>query len=261
MYDHPAQQAANDDLWRTIAGRLRSAGLAAVPDALDRSRSVESIWHDPSLLLAQACGYPLTATDAPAVRVVALPVYAVPGCEGPTHHSVIVARVADRRVTLPAFRGARVAINASTSNTGMNLLRAVVAPLAGGDAFFADVIRTGAHRATAEAIMHGKADCGAIDAVTWAALRRYEPALADALRVIGTTQSTTALPFVTARSSPDAQVEAIRAALAAAVADPALASVRDALFLRDIVPADEAALAPVRAAECTAIALGYPVLR
>ena len=261
MYDHPAQQAANDGLWRAIAARLLDAAPADVPDALDRSRSVETIWHDPGLLLAQACGYPLTSADAPAVRMVALPVYAVPGCEGPTHHSVIVVRVADRRVTLPGFRGARVAINAPTSNTGMNLLRAVVAPLAGGDAFFADVIVTGAHRASAEAIVRGEADCGAVDAVTWAALRRYEPVLTNALRVIGTTQSTTALPFVTARSTPDAEIQAIRAALAAAVADPALASLRDALFLRDIVPADEIALAPVRAAERTAIAYGYPILR
>ena len=261
MYDHPAQQAANDDLWRGIAARLRDAGIDGVPERLDRSRSVETIWRDPDLLLAQACGYPLIGADAPAVRVVALPIYDVAGCDGPRHRSVLVARATDRRATLAEFRGARAAINAPTSNTGMNLLRAAVAPFAGGAPFFSDVIVTGGHRASVEAIAHQTADCAAIDSVTWAALRRYAPALTEDVRVIGMTETTTALPFVTIGTATDSEVTAIRTALAAIIADPTLAAARDAVFLRDIVAADESALAPVRATEGAAAALGYPILR
>jgi ABC-type phosphate/phosphonate transport system substrate-binding protein len=261
MYDHPAQRSANDALWHGIADRLRGGGVPGVPDDLDRSRSVEAIWHDPRLLLAQACGYPLTAPEAPAVRLIALPVYDVPGCDGATHRSVIVVRAADRAAAVADLRGQRVAINAATSNTGMNLLRAVVAPLADGAAFFSQVVVTGGHRASAEAVVRDDADTAAIDCVTWAALRRHEPGLTERLRVIATTGATTALPFVTAAATSDAHIAAIRAALAAVVADPALTTARDALFLRDIVPADETSLAPVRSTEREAIALGYPTLR
>jgi ABC-type phosphate/phosphonate transport system substrate-binding protein len=261
MYDHPAQRSANDALWRGLAHLLRGAGIAGVPDDLDRSRSVEAIWRDPRLLLAQACGYPLTAPDAPAVRVVALPVYDAPGCGGATHRSVIVVRAGDRATAVGDLRGSRVAINAATSNTGMNLLRAVVAPLADGAAFFSQVVVTGGHHASAAAIVRDEADCAAIDGVTWAALRRHEPALIEGLRVIATTGATAALPFVTAAAASDAHLAAIRGALAAVIADATLASARDALFLRDIVPADESALAPVRSAEREAVALGYPLLR
>jgi ABC-type phosphate/phosphonate transport system substrate-binding protein len=261
MYDHPAQRAANDALWHGLAHELRSAGIPGVPDDLDRSRSVEAIWHDPRLLFAQACGYPLTAPDAPAVRLVALPVYDVPGCDGATHRSVIVVRAADRIDAVTSLRGSRVAINAPTSNTGMNLLRAVVAPLADGAAFSSDVVVTGGHRASAEAIVRNDADGAAIDCVTWAALRRHEPALTGRLRVIATTGATTALPFVTAAARSDAHLAAIRTALAVVVADPALTTARDALFLRDIVPADEGSLAPVRSTKREATALGYPTLR
>lgn len=261
MYDRPAQRAANDALWRGLAHRLRVAGIPGVPDDLDRSRSVEAIWYDARLLFAQACGYPLTAADAPAVRVVALPVYDAPGCDGASHRSVIVVRAADRIDAVAGLRGSRVAINAPTSNTGMNLLRAVVAPLADATAFFSQVVVTGSHRASAEAIVRGEVDCAAIDCVTWAALRRHEPVSTGRLRVIATTGATPALPFVTAATTSDAHLAAIRAALAAVIADPTLATARDALFLRDIVPADENALAPVRSAERDAIALGYPLLR
>ena len=105
------------------------------------------------------------------------------------------------------------------------------------------------------------ADCAAIDSVSWVALRRYAPALTEDVRVIGMTETTTALPFVTIGTATDSEITAIRTALTAIIADPTLAAARDAVFLRDIVAADESALAPVRATEGAAAALGYPILR
>ena len=57
-----------------------------------------------------------------------------------------------RRPRTPArlrtFAGRRVAINGRDSNSGMNLLRAAVADLAGGRPYFSRVIETGAHMAS-----------------------------------------------------------------------------------------------------------------
>lgn len=229
MYDHPAQRWANDALWAAIANHLREAGIDA-PAALDR-RPVEAVWRDPDLLLAQACGLPLVADPDLDLTVVAVPSYAVAGCTAGRHLSRIVVRTDDPAVSLAALRNRTAAINARLSNTGANLLRATV-----GDGFAATVI-TGSHRASIAAVATGVTDVAAIDAVTFAAIARYEPEAVARVRVLANTVSVPALPFVTARATPPSTRAALRKALVAAAHDPALGEARDALFLADIVPA------------------------
>ncbi|WP_294260958.1 PhnD/SsuA/transferrin family substrate-binding protein [uncultured Sphingomonas sp.] len=230
MYDHPAQGWANDALWAAIAGHLREAGIDA-PDELDH-RAVEAVWRDPDLLLAQACGLPLVADPELDLTVVAVPSYAVAGCAPGRHLSRIIVHADDDAADLADLRGQVAAINAPLSNTGANLLRAAFGGLP-----FSDVRVTGSHRASVAAVAGGKADVAAIDAVTFAALRRYEPEAVTRVRVLADTVSVPALPFVTARRTPPATRAALREALVAAAHDPALGKARDALFLADIVPA------------------------
>ncbi|PVE52810.1 phosphate ABC transporter substrate-binding protein [Arthrobacter sp. TPD3018] len=236
MYDHPGQRAANDVLWSAIARHLRRLGIAA-PNALDRTRSVEAIWRDPNLLLAQCCGYPLVADPDLALRVIAMPVYALPDCPPGRHYSRILVRDDDPATSLEAFAGRRVAINAPFSNTGANLLRAAVAQLGPPDAFFGRTIVTGSHRASIDAVASDRADIAAIDAVTAAVIARDDPAALHGLRDLARTPRAPNLPFVTARTTPPAVVGALREALHAAMRNPALAPARAALLLTDIVPA------------------------
>lgn len=230
MYDHPAQRWANDALWAAIASHLRAAGIDAL-DTLDR-RPVEAVWRDPDLLLAQACGLPLVADPELDLTVVAVPSYAVAGCTPGRHLSRIIVHADDEAANLADLRGMVAAINAPLSNTGANLLRAAF-----GGIPFSDVKITGSHRASVAAVAGGAADVAAIDAVTFAALARYEPEAVARVRVLAHTVSVPALPFVTARRTPPATRAALRKALAAAAHDPALAEARDALFLADIVSA------------------------
>ncbi len=136
MYDRPELQAANDQLWNAIAFHLRDAGLGDVPARLERERPLHDIWADPGLLIAQCCGYPMMTAFKGQLRYLATPVYRAPGCEGVRHRSRLVIRRDDDRAALAAFRGGRAAVNQWDSNTGMNLLRAAVAPLAHGPVFF-----------------------------------------------------------------------------------------------------------------------------
>ncbi|KQM60124.1 phosphate ABC transporter substrate-binding protein [Sphingomonas sp. Leaf16] len=237
MYDHPAQRAANDALWAAVAHDLHAQGIDA-PARLDRDRPVEAIWRDPALLLAQACGFPLVADPDLDLRVIAVPSYAVTDCAPGRHCSRIVVRAEHGAGSLADLRGSVAAINAPLSNTGANLLRASVAPLAKGQAFFDGIIVTGSHRDSVRAVAAGRADVAAIDAVTFAAIERFEPGAVAGLRSIGTTRSTPALPLVTARATPPAVCEALGSALAAALRDPALSAAREALFLADILPGD-----------------------
>jgi ABC-type phosphate/phosphonate transport system substrate-binding protein len=260
MYDHPRQHVANDALWGAISQMLHARGIA-VPLTLDRTRGVDQLWRDPFLLFGQACGYPLISQPDLALRVIAVPVYDVPDCDPGFHLSYIVARHDDHGKELGDYLGRGAAVNATDSNTGYNLFRAKIAPLAGGARFFGAVIETGSHRASIDALIGGKADIAAIDAVTYAAVARFEPQVTAGLRILAKTAPSPVPPFVTARRTSIEAVAALDKALAEVVADPALAWARADLSLADIVPASIAPYAALRSVENDAIAAGYPSLR
>src|SRR6266404_4796295 len=131
MYDFPQVRDAHDAFWAALAGRLNAAGLDEVPRELTRDLGHREVWRHPTLLFAQGCEYPLAKSFADRVRLVATPRYSVPGCEGANYRSAIVVR-REETASLVDFRGRRCVVNEMDSNSGMNLLRAAVAPLAGG---------------------------------------------------------------------------------------------------------------------------------
>lgn len=256
MYDFPWLAEATDALWAELRDALRGAGLGGVPDALDRERPLRAIWRDPALLLGQTCGYPLMTELSDTLQVVATPVYDLPGCHGASHRSFVVVPADEPAELLGQMRGRRCAINGRDSNTGMNLLRALIAPLAGGRRFFAAVIETGAHLESLRAVREGRADLAAIDCVTHGLTALHRPELLAGTRVLTETRASPALPFVTATGAPPAEPAALRAALGQAVRRPAAALLR----LADIAVLDRDAYAPVLALEQEALAAGYPVL-
>lgn len=231
MYDHPAQRAANDRLWAWIAARLRAEGVADVPPGLERDRTPDRLWPDPALLFGQACGYPLARFHKEHLRVLAVPRYGAPHCEGTRHCSVIVARTGDARTALEDFRGAVAAINEPASNTGTNLLRHTIAEQCGPGPFFSGFVRTGGHVASMRAVAAGEAALAAIDAVTFAAAEASYPGLPEALRVIAVSRKVPALPFVTAQATPEPTAQLVQDALLAAMAAPELEEARAALLL------------------------------
>ena len=231
MYDLPGLRSAHDALWTTIAEHLIAAGIDGVPKSLDRSLGHYDSWRHPELLLAQACEYPLATELADSVRLVATPIYKAPGCQGATYRSAIVVRKSDEAASLRDMRDTRCVVNETSSNSGMNLLRGSIAPLAGGRRFFRSVKQSGSHRDSLAMIVRGEADVAAIDCVTFALLQRHDPALTDGVRILDWTASSPSLPYITAGSADDRVVEALRNALNAAVANSALYGVRDTLLL------------------------------
>ena len=261
MYDLPELEEANDRIWTAIAQRLRDDGVAGVPRRLTRGAPLTALWTDPNLLLAQACGYPLMTALAGQVRFVSTPRYAAPGCRGPFHRSAVVVRVLERTQGLAALAGARLALNDPASGTGMNLLRALIAPLAGGRPFFGEVRVTGSHLASAEAVAGGTADLAALDAVTWAHLGRLRPTLAAQLRVLTWSAESPGLPLITSRQTDEATLAAIARALAEVSRDPRLASARRELMLDGFIDLPEARYLSALHWKRFAADLGYPELR
>jgi ABC-type phosphate/phosphonate transport system substrate-binding protein len=261
MYDLPELEEANDQLWTAIGRRLRDDGVAGVPRRLTRGAPLTALWTDPHLLLAQACGYPLMTALAGRVRFVSTPRYGAPGCKGPFHRSAVVVRVMERADALAELAGARLALNDETSGTGMNLLRALIAPLAGGRPFFSEIAVTGSHLASAEAVAGGTAELAALDCVTWAHLRRLRPTLAAQLRVLAWSAESPGLPLITARQTDEATLAAIARALAEVSRDPRLAGARRELLLDGFIDLPEARYLSALHWKRFAADLGYPELR
>ncbi len=260
MYDLPELQDANDALWAAITARLRARNVFDAPDHLTRDVPPEVLWTDPDLILAQTCGLPLATRLEGRVRVVATPRYRARGCDGADYRSAVVVRADSAVNSLDDLRASRCAVNDLTSNSGMNLLRAEIAPLAKGATFFKSVLVTGSHLASAEAVAQDEADVAALDCVTWAHLQRWRTSLTDRLRVLTWTVRSPGLPLITSLGVGPSQLAALRAALDDVARDPDLGEVRETLLLEGF------SLTPVehyRAAlrlRDIAVGLGYPHL-
>ncbi len=222
MYDSHGLRHWHDELWHDIRVHLRADGINA-PDELTRSGDPQSDWNQPDLLLSQTCGLPFRAGLHQRLTLVAAPAIRVPDILYPTsdpvdlpagqYYSVIVARADDKRAALVEFDGARLAYNDALSQSGWGLM--YQAASSAGIAFSTGLC-TGAHRASALAVVEGRADIAAIDVATW-----FGPLCEDRwrsqLKIVGRTPYSPALPYVSAY--PDL-VEPLFAALKSATSYP-----------------------------------------
>ena len=190
----------------------------------------------------------------------ATPSYRAPGCQGASHCSAIIVRAEDDAADLPALRGRRCAINGWDSNTGMNLLRAAIAPFATHGVFFRSVTVSGSHRNSLSHVVSGMAAVAAIDCVTFEQIRLIEPALIAKTRVLAWTAPTPALPLICSAAMDAPTLEALRVALADIAKAPALSAIREALLIDGFVELSIDAYAGVLSLQADAVARGYPLL-
>jgi ABC-type phosphate/phosphonate transport system substrate-binding protein len=233
--------------------------LRDVPRELTRDLGHFDVWRHPALLFAQGCEYPLAKWFADQVRLVATPRYSATGCEGANYRSAIIVR-REETGSLAEFRGRRCVVNEMDSNSGMNLLRAAVAPLAGGARYFASLAVSGSHRRSAEMVASGEADVAAVDCVSFAHLGREYPGVVAKLRVLSWTPASPSLPFITARSGGDSVVQILRSALAEVFDDDTLVPVRERLFLSGVDLQPVEGFGEVLRLEREAVEQGYPTI-
>jgi ABC-type phosphate/phosphonate transport system substrate-binding protein len=256
MYDFPGTAAANDALWAAISARLAEAGVRA-PTRLTRGGDLAALWRHPGLVFGQTCGYPYVTGLKDSVTLIATPEYSFAGCEGASHRSFIIRAARDPRRGLSEFRGATAALNAQDSNTGMNLFRAAIASVARGAPFFRAIVVTGSHEASVEAVAEGQADLASIDCVSFALLSRGRPELVEGVALVAESPLSPGLPFVASARLEQSTIDAVREALFAALADPALDETRATIGLKGARPARPANYDRVIEIERGAAATGY----
>lgn len=260
MYDFPELRDAHDAFWSALSRRLIEAGVEETPPRLTRHMDHFDTWRHPSLLFGQGCEYPLAEYFAESIRLVATPRYTAPGCDGTTYRSAIVVHAESPAASLEDLRHGRCAVNEITSNSGMNLLRASIAPLANGARFFGSVLFSGSHRKSVDMVAGGEADVAAVDCVSLAHFRRFDPSAASRLRVLDWTPASPSLPFITAAATDDTTLQILRSSLAAVLADPRLDSIRDLLFLEGAGLEPDPSFTQVLRVKHRATESGYAVL-
>jgi hypothetical protein len=196
MYDWPEVRGATDRFWAAVRDGLRARGVTA-PEALSREVGPMAGWTDPRLVLGQACGLPFVRELRGRVALVGAADYGIEGCRPGWYRSAVVVRADDPRERLGEFRGARLAVNGTDSQSGWGAILHHAAPLAEGGRFFGGVVVSGAHAVSVPLVAAGGAELAAIDAVSWRLARRFLPE-ARRLRVLMLTDPTPGLPYVAA---------------------------------------------------------------
>jgi ABC-type phosphate/phosphonate transport system substrate-binding protein len=96
--------------------------------------------------------------------------------------------------------------------------------------------------------------------VTHSLVARHEPERLDGLRVLGRTVRAPGLPYVTRATADEDLVRRLRAGIASAASDPALAEARQVLMITGVTEVDGVDYARIDAIESEAAEAGYPIL-
>ena len=265
MYNLSEMRPFNTAFWHVLAAALAEAGVSDLPADLLFERAAVPACIGPEVLFTQTCGYPLQTIYSRQYAMLGVPRYDAPGCDapeiqGPSHRAFFLVRSDDPVQDLNGLRGRVFACNSPHSNSGMNLPRRTLAPLAGGRPFFSRVVWTGTHPASMQRVQSGEADAAAIDNLTYAFHADYRPAALVGLRVLAETVPSPAIPFVTAATTEPSVQMALNHALAHFSQEGQFADLRDRLRIREIVPPDGVDYGLLSRYIAEAEALGYPLL-
>lgn len=243
-----------------LARVLRDAGIGETGEMgqveLATPTDLQAFWRRPDVLLTQTCGYPYVSALRDVVKLVATPSFDFAGCEGSDYSSIVLSRTASGVRTLEQARGSIAAANEHHSNSGMNVLRHAVAPLARDGHFFGEVKWSGSHVGSIAMLRSGEADVAAIDCVTYGYLRAEMPRMLCGTKRLQYTASSPGLPLVASRHVPDAVLAALRAALLLPGAE--LRGHMQALRIKAFEHRPDADYDRITRLEADAIAAGYP---
>jgi ABC-type phosphate/phosphonate transport system substrate-binding protein len=244
-YDLNEIRPATDAFWNELKRQFRLAGLPNVPERLNRDVAYERQWTSSVFFFGQACGYDVRLAYVDHLQSVATPCYDVPGCEGSNYRSFVVVREDSSFNSIEDLRGTRCVINTPTSHSGMNVLRALVAPLHCQGRFFSDVLMSGSHERSLRMIRLGQVDVAAIDCVTHALLAKYRPDELAHSRVIHHTELVPAPPFVTAFNALPEILTAMRKAVVCALDQPSISAAKATLMLSGVEVLPSEAYTPI----------------
>jgi phosphonate transport system substrate-binding protein len=127
----------------------------------------------------------------------------------PVYHSDLMVRRDHPAQNFAQLRGQRWAYNEPGSLSGYHVMRAHLARLDEGLAFFSEAIEAGYHRRALQMLAAGEADVAAIDTTVFEQIIAVQPALRDTVRSLGRLGPNPAPPWVIHTEVPSVLRQAI----------------------------------------------------
>ncbi len=196
MYARPQLAEAHARFWQLIRENLVASGLDA-PKTLSQDAEEFDTWTHPDLVLSQTCGMPYRTRLHDRVSLVGTPDYGVENCPPGYYRSALVVRSDETRSDPSEFRDAIFAYNQTISQSGF------AAPywhLHRIGFWFENRLQTGQHVLSARAVVDGRADIAALDAVSFRMMVAHDD-FAKGLKVLDWTAPTPSLPLITSRNN------------------------------------------------------------
>ena len=159
----------------------------------------QAVLHHPSLWFGHTCGYPLMTRLRDSLMPINVPIFDVAGCDQKFYSSYLIVPANSNINSLQNCRGLRAVINASDSNSGMNVLRHAISRVNHQGSFFSAIRVSGSHLQSLTEIANHRADIAAIDCISYRLIEDAWPELTARVRSIGFTEKTCGLPFVMPR--------------------------------------------------------------
>ncbi|PRD44302.1 phosphate ABC transporter substrate-binding protein [Phyllobacterium phragmitis] len=217
--DAPEQLTRCNGAMPAVPGGIRDGQghiIAADPASLPPDEfDLSVLWRHPDLLVAEACWGPMGLGLGSHVSVIGQTDYdGIAGGSGDFYSSVIIAHKGasggegqpvppppdgDARLPAAVFRERRFAFNEQDSLSGYLALKRDLEAVGESPAIFAEMVKTGGHRASIRTVAEGIADIAAIDCKSWALACRLEPA-AKELHIVGWTARRKGLPLICSRT-------------------------------------------------------------
>lgn len=219
--------------WHRLLGHaLAQAGLPWPLLDYDAPAPLSALWARGDLGLVMMCGMPF-AQRTPRPTLVAAPIPSPPRYAGaPVYFTDLVVRAdAPARTLADTFGGVAGYTLASSFSGGVAFADWLTSHAAGLKVYRATVGNLIHARGVIDALVAGRIDVGPLDSYVHDLLRQHEPAYAAQVRVLVSTPARPIPPLVATAPVDAATLGALRAALAAAVREPALADTVAALQL------------------------------
>lgn len=138
----------------------------------------------------------------------------------PIYYSDVVVRNDSLYTSFAGLQGCTWAYNERASHSGYNLVYASLLTREKSLDYFAEMIATGSHLQSLQAVLAGKAHATALDSHLLDVLLLQQPALAKRIRVVDMLGPSTIPPIVIARELDDDLKQRVRAALVSMHEDP-----------------------------------------
>ena len=252
-----------EDAWRALLGHVTAeAGVVLDYLAYPAPQPLEDLWSRPDLGCVFMCGYPIALGLADVVPLAA-PIPDAPWAEGrPVYRSDLIVRAdAPFRTLEDTFTGT-AGWTVAHSHSGFNAFRhhllAYRTPerLTLYRAVTGDLVTA---RRILDGVRDGSLDVGPLDAWWHRLIARHAPDLVAGIRVLASTATATIPAFVASPALPAADVEALKAAFAAASSRPWFSGLAADLCLTGFAPVTRDDYAVTLAWDREAKAAGYPV--